>query len=585
MSMSSGRRPFRALVMRPFLAATLFLAVGPAGAASRPNILVVCINCANKSHLGVYGYRRTTTPRIDQFAERAYVFTNLVSPTTWTPPALFELMNLRESDPGLDRAPPKDSAPFADTAVQKHLASLGYAEVRVDLLWRKPPSEPFFCFWHPTFLHGPYDPRLARENELTGREKAFYRAALRAALHYEFVRGTERPTSDFSLFAFGRDSNALPEGDVTIWNEILAAAGDSAAGPRRDLLRWALDARTFRALSEPGRSGGLSRREKQAVVKALNRLVGAGDTPLTPLLLSAARAWKARASAPGFAFYSLDGIFVSMARLGKTVTDAEALPVSPGHDRASRLRRRLLYCALLDGFFPALDPEKGAAFSPLAARQRVTRAGAGDAASPSDAMEQAILEKLYDANLRDLDALFGSLLDSLRATGALDRTLVVLMGDHGEALREHGRRGHAHIGPFDELLIPPLIIRPPDPPPERTVVAAQLRTMDVFPTVLDLAGLPPVPGDDGPVEGVSFRPAPAGSAPAVTAFSRNGLDTWSVRTPDGWKLIWNRTDDWVKLFDLRADPGETRDLAENFPERTATLQGQLQDHILRPRPR
>ena len=90
-----------------------------------------------------------------------------------------------------------------------------------------------------------------------------------------------------------------------------------------------------------------------------------------------------------------------------------------------------------------------------------------------------------------MDAQVGRLLDALEARGLLERTIIVVVGDHGESLGEHGEDDHG-IFVYESVLRVPLIVRAPGIAPRR--VGAVVRLPDVMPTILALASHALVPG-------------------------------------------------------------------------------------------
>jgi choline-sulfatase len=99
----------------------------------------------------------------------------------------------------------------------------------------------------------------------------------------------------------------------------------------------------------------------------------------------------------------------------------------------------------------------------------------------------------YVGEIVFVDSQIGRLMDALERRGALRDTLIVLVGDHGESLGEHGERDHGVLL-YESVLHVPLIIRAPAFRPART--PAVVRLVDVMPTILDLAGVP-APSLDG----------------------------------------------------------------------------------------
>jgi len=96
-------------------------------------------------------------------------------------------------------------------------------------------------------------------------------------------------------------------------------------------------------------------------------------------------------------------------------------------------------------------------------------------------------EGLYDGEIAYTDSWVGRVIDSLRAGGQLEHTLVIISGDHGEAFGEHQEQGHG-IFCYDETLKVPLIFYAPKLLAGRRRVADRVGLVDVMPTVLDLLG-------------------------------------------------------------------------------------------------
>jgi arylsulfatase A-like enzyme len=167
----------------------------------------------------------------------------------------------------------------------------------------------------------------------------------------------------------------------------------------------------------------------------------------------------------------------------------------------------------------------------------------------------------YVGEIAFADSQIGRLLEALDRQGLLDRTIVIVAGDHGESLGEHGERDHG-IFVYESVLRVPLIIRGPGLAPHR--VGEAVRLVDVMPTVLEMLDLP------GPaVDGVSLVDVMSGR--------RRNLDLevfaesiyplrfgWSpLRALRGgrFKLI---DAPRPELYDLERDPFEERNL---FDER------------------
>src|SRR6266540_2918260 len=101
---------------------------------------------------------------------------------------------------------------------------------------------------------------------------------------------------------------------------------------------------------------------------------------------------------------------------------------------------------------------------------------------------------LYDGEVAFTDFHIGRVLEALDASPLANRTVVILTGDHGEAFGEHGEFFHG-TEVWDEIVHVPLLIRVPGAKPRR--IARRVSHVDIAPTIMDLAGLPPDPGARG----------------------------------------------------------------------------------------
>jgi arylsulfatase A-like enzyme len=204
---------------------------------------------------------------------------------------------------------------------------------------------------------------------------------------------------------------------------------------------------------------------------------------------------------------------------------------------------------------------------------------------------------LYDADLRHLDEEISWAFDVLKERGLWERTVVVVIADHGEELMEHGLVGHASTTLagtlYDEVMRIPLLIRVPGIPGGR-VVDDLVQQIDILPTLVDLVGgeLPSY------VEGTSLVPSldGSGSVERARVFFETTLCGWqcwtegeqsrrlkAVRTAE-WKLVVDIAptgERQQRLFDLTADPLESRDVAADHPAVAAELAGALADREAR----
>lgn len=100
----------------------------------------------------------------------------------------------------------------------------------------------------------------------------------------------------------------------------------------------------------------------------------------------------------------------------------------------------------------------------------------------------------YDAEIRCLDAVVGDFISAVGDLGLLDETTIVITSDHGEEFLEHGMLAHEQI--YNENLHVPLLILPPGGTQGHRVTDV-VESIDIAPTLLDMAGLEPMPGIAG----------------------------------------------------------------------------------------
>ncbi len=182
---------------------------------------------------------------------------------------------------------------------------------------------------------------------------------------------------------------------------------------------------------------------------------------------------------------------------------------------------------------------------------------------------------VFDSNVAFVDEHLGRLFDHLRVTGRLDRTIVFLIADHGEAFMEHGAMDHSNK-PYCNNTLVPLVVRAPGVAPARFAEPCGL--VDVGPTALAFAGVP-APAFYRGVDLVAA--ARAGGPPPreiVSETPRNLIESsfysWAlVEWP--YKVLWDVRSNTTEVFDLVADPGEQHNLADRDPALAARLRARL----------
>jgi arylsulfatase A-like enzyme len=196
---------------------------------------------------------------------------------------------------------------------------------------------------------------------------------------------------------------------------------------------------------------------------------------------------------------------------------------------------------------------------------------------------------MYDAGILYADHLLGRVVEALRRRGTLDRTVVVVLADHGELLGEHGEFGHG-FSLYEPLLRVPLLVRYPPRIAGGTRVAPPVSTVGVFATILDLAGITPPPS----LQVGSLVPATAGKAPPGPVLAEQfaamlgSADTAAAADPllrrqgryrayrVGTAKLVEAVPGGSFIFDLAADPAESRDRAGAEAAEAARLHDELE---------
>jgi arylsulfatase A-like enzyme len=183
--------------------------------------------------------------------------------------------------------------------------------------------------------------------------------------------------------------------------------------------------------------------------------------------------------------------------------------------------------------------------------------------------------RAYDQEIRFVDDAIASLYEWMKSRDLLENTYFFLLSDHGEQFYEHRMLGHG-TPPFEEVLRVPMIVTGPGVPRGRN--ASPLSHLDLLPTMLDLAGVPP-PAE---AQGRSFAPLLRAEATELSERPRISaswtlpvgfsVPAWAVRS-GSWKLLrvkqGERTVD--HLYDLAVDPNELSDVGAREAERRRAL--------------
>jgi arylsulfatase A-like enzyme len=190
-----------------------------------------------------------------------------------------------------------------------------------------------------------------------------------------------------------------------------------------------------------------------------------------------------------------------------------------------------------------------------------------DASAPHDAP--------YETEIAAADAAVDKVIAALRAQKLYDNTIVVIAADHGESLGSHGEDTHG-IFLYDDTIHVPLLVKLPQAQLAGKRVGGKVRLIDVAPTILEVAGIP-VPSQ---MQGQSLlRIAKTNPNADQAIYSRSdyperaygwaALESWR-----GGKYLYIRAPK-PELYDMTADPGATKNLAQSSKGTLDTIAGQL----------
>ncbi|PYT72643.1 MAG: hypothetical protein DMG42_14090 [Acidobacteria bacterium] len=180
-----------------------------------------------------------------------------------------------------------------------------------------------------------------------------------------------------------------------------------------------------------------------------------------------------------------------------------------------------------------------------------------DPYEPPPPYSEKYKDHLYDGEIAFADSALGRFLNYLKEQHWYEGALIIVVGDHGEGLGEHGEDTHG-IFLYDSTTHVPLIVKLPNEQEAGKVVEEQARTTDILPTILELLGIPAPESLDG----TSLKSALLGTeAPSRTVL---GETDYPLRF--GWAPLRSVRKDAFKfieaprpeLYDLRSDPGEIR---------------------------
>ncbi|MBI3548935.1 MAG: sulfatase [Elusimicrobia bacterium] len=227
-----------------------------------------------------------------------------------------------------------------------------------------------------------------------------------------------------------------------------------------------------------------------------------------------------------------------------------------------------------------VDPPYEGPYDGSPAQQRVLRELGLRGPIRLDDGDVAYWRQVYDEKISRTDALFGGFLRTLESLGVKQRTVFVLASDHGTEQYEHGKFDHG-FSLYDELERVLLVVVSPGIKPK--VVAEQVGTIDIMPTILSIVGIEPEPAVRAQMRGRSLLGLMRGEESAgedvfMETDYRLLTHKRGIRTRDGWKLVLTAETGKTELYNLRDDPGEAVDRSSAEPERAKQLEERVRRH-------
>ncbi len=187
------------------------------------------------------------------------------------------------------------------------------------------------------------------------------------------------------------------------------------------------------------------------------------------------------------------------------------------------------------------------------------------AQGPSDYLTERELERMrawYAAELTMVDHWLGNFLDKVEELGLFENTLIVLLGDHGHLLGEHGYVGKVDSAMYPELVEIPFLVRHPEGKGAGESSDHYASTHDVAPTILGFLGVEP----EQPMDGVDLSVIFDGGQPPERNHFTLGYSEFVWARDEGYAMFGRNDGRRARLYDLANDPKMDEDVAAEHPE-------------------
>jgi arylsulfatase A-like enzyme len=221
----------------------------------------------------------------------------------------------------------------------------------------------------------------------------------------------------------------------------------------------------------------------------------------------------------------------------------------------NRLNSTFSFVWSIETHVPYVAPPHFRRFSRVNAKSNAGEREDIQTARESD--RQRIID-LYDDEIFYNDHCIGEIVDYLKSIHIYEDTLLVLVGDHGDSFYEHGVYTHGHM-PYEELIHVPMIIKLPNSQYVGKRIDALVELIDIFPTILNAAGISPDMKENIIVQGVNLLPLIQDDVRKVKEYVFS--DTQMVRVHNRYLSI--RGDRW-KYIQVNRPERSGRNLKETI---------------------
>ncbi|MFB0565567.1 MAG: sulfatase-like hydrolase/transferase [Candidatus Aminicenantaceae bacterium] len=199
--------------------------------------------------------------------------------------------------------------------------------------------------------------------------------------------------------------------------------------------------------------------------------------------------------------------------------------------------------------------------------------------NPPSPYKEEFVESPYDGEIAYMDYYVGKIIEKLRERNILNNTLIILAGDHGEALGEKEEVDHG-VFLYDVTMKVPLILYAEEKLPKGKVVEARVRLIDLMPSILDMLIIPM----SEEIQGITLLPYIEGKRKDDLS---SYIETYYPKENFGWSELVGLVDgDWKyikapreELYNLKRDPREERNVSSEEKNILSDKRGKLEDVI------